>query len=91
MGRHAPRQFEMIHGLAEAGDPEAQYRLGLHYATSETGRHDLLVAHMWLNLAAAGGETRARAERQEIAGMLSPAEIAEAQKMARAFTIRYVA
>ncbi len=87
MGRHAPRQFDLIHGLAEAGDPQAQYRLGLHYATAETGRHDLLTAHMWFNLAVAGGEMRARAERQELAQMLSPAEIAQAQRMARAFRI----
>lgn len=87
MGRHTPREFEAIHGLAEAGDPEAQYRLGLHYATSDTCRHDLLVAHMWFNLAVAGGEMRARAERQELAQMLSPAEIAQAQRMARAFRI----
>ena len=44
---------------------------------------DFVQAHMWYNLAAAQG-TRVAAEwREHIAARMTPAQIAEAQKLAR--------
>jgi len=69
---------------AERGDKGAQYTLGLYYATEDTGAECLILAHMWFNIAAIAGDARARMERKEMANMMSAAEIAEAQKRARA-------
>ena len=70
---------------AQGGDAEAQYLLGLFYATDEEVRENLITAHMWFNLAATAGDQRARIERQEMAEMMSNLEVAEAQRRARAF------
>jgi TPR repeat protein len=42
---------------------------------------DYVIAHMWLSLAAAGGNFTA--ERDFIAAKMTPAQVAEAQKLAR--------
>jgi hypothetical protein len=69
---------------AERGEQGAQYRLGLYYATEDTSAECLIMAHMWFNIAAISGDARAKVERKEMAEMMSAAEIAEAQKRARA-------
>ena len=68
---------------AEAGVIEAQYCLGMHYATGRSVRPDPLLAHKWLNLAAIGGYDDARGTRSDIALELEHDEIAKAQRMAR--------
>ena len=47
---------------------------------------DYVVAHMWLNLAAAQGVEDAREGRDRVAGMMTSAQIAEAQRLAREWT-----
>lgn len=84
MGRYDPKLADDIEIRAEAGDRDAQYRLGLTYAT-ESGPDALIMAHKWFNLAAMAGDARARIERQEMAEMMSAAEIADAQRRARAW------
>jgi uncharacterized protein len=48
---------------------------------------DLVRAHMWLNLAGAkrlgGVEEESRRKRDELARQMTPAQIAEAQRLAR--------
>ena len=44
---------------------------------------DFVQAHMWDNLAAAHGETRSAEARDALAQRMTPAQIAEAQKLAR--------
>lgn len=87
MGRFDPNLADDLMIRAETGDRDAQYRLGLVYAT-ENGPDALVMAHKWFNLAAMSGDTRARAERQEMAELMSAAEIAEAQRRARAWISR---
>lgn len=87
MGRYDPNFLSMLIDRAEAGDVEAQYQLGLFYASSEQDRQNLINAHKWFNLAAVAGDIRARAERQDMAELMSAAEIAEAQKLARAWKL----
>lgn len=84
MGRYDPKLADDLELRAEAGDRDAQYRLGLFYAT-EGGDQALILAHKWFNIAAMAGDTRARAERQEMAELMSAAEIADAQRRARAW------
>ena len=66
-----------------ASDSDALYQLGLRYATGEGAPEDLVAAHKWFNLAAAQGDARAKAERASLADIMSAAEIAQAQRLAR--------
>lgn len=74
---------------AERGDADAYYDLGIAYSV---GRGDvpvdLIEAHKWFNLAAMAGNRRAQEDRAEIASEMSAAEIAEAQRHARAWMSR---
>lgn len=44
---------------------------------------DYVRAHMWLNLSAASGYSRAVESRDTVAKLMTPQQIAEAQKLAR--------
>ena len=74
--------------LAEQGNAKAQNNLGLMYVGGLGVPQDYVQAHMWLDLAASRyppGEDRDRAvkNRDIYAKMMTPAEISEAQKLAR--------
>jgi TPR repeat protein len=78
------------HKAAAQGDAQAQYTLGVLYAKGLGVPQDYVQAHMWLNLAASRysaveAEARARAvhNRDVVAAKMTPAQIAEAQKLAR--------
>lgn len=66
-------------------EPDALFDLGLQYSTGRSVPVDLIAAHKWFNLAALKGRCDARAMRQEVAEMMSEAEIALAQRDARAW------
>src|SRR3990172_4004093 len=75
---------------AEQGFAEAQYNLGKMYHTGQGVPKDYVLAHMWFNLAtsrypASEKEKREWAEifRDIAASRMTPAQIAEAQRMAR--------
>ena len=53
------------------------------------GAQDHVQAHMWLNLAADQGDTAARESRDELAKNMAPAQLAEAEKMAREWRARH--
>ncbi len=71
---------------AEQGHASAQINLAFMYGNGQGVSHDYVQAHMWYNLAAASlpGEDRDRAtkNRDIVAGLLTPAQIAEAQRLA---------
>ncbi len=67
-------------------DVEGSHRtaLGLMYWWGECGvPQDLVTAHMWFNLAAAQDNPVARINLDAVAKEMSPAQIAEAQRLAR--------
>ena len=68
---------------AEQGLAQAQYNLGVMYANGEGVAQDYAAAHMWFNLAAASRNKNAVKARDIVAARLTPAQIAEAQKLAR--------
>jgi TPR repeat protein len=68
---------------AATGQSEDLYKLGLIYASGQGGGVDLVQAHMWFNLAALRGSEAAKESRKELASVMSPSEIASAQKAAR--------
>lgn len=64
---------------------DAFYDLGIRYAVGHAVSADLVSAHKWFNIAAMKGSKDAAQQRQEIAASMSPAEIAEALRAARAW------
>ena len=68
---------------ADQGDADAQNNLGVMYANGEGVPQDYVRAHMWFNLSAAQGNQDAAENRDSIAKRMTPAQIAEAQKLAR--------
>ena len=72
-----------IRKAAEQGDAEAQSHLGAMYAQGHGVQRDYIRAYTWFNLAAMAGSQRAVNNRDIAAQHMTPAEIAEAQKLAR--------
>ncbi|PZU58231.1 MAG: hypothetical protein DI547_10825 [Sphingobium sp.] len=71
---------------AAGGSADACFELGMAYSCGTGGvTVDLIQAHKWFNLAALGGNEAGQALRAEIAHEMSSREIAEAQRMARAW------
>jgi TPR repeat protein len=68
-----------------ADDANALFILGTRYSTGRDVQHDLVAAHKWFNLAAMMGHEEARINRAELAREMSTADVAEAQRQARAW------
>jgi len=93
-GEGVPQDFvmavELYRKVAEQGFSTAQYSLGAMYAKGMGVRQDYLEAHKWFNLAASR-VTASSAKLREIsvnardavAKHMTPAQIAEAQRLAR--------
>ena len=72
---------------AEQGNALGQVNLGTMYDHGHGVPHDYVQAHMWYNLAASHAEDPATREmavkdRDEAATKMTPAQIAEAQRLA---------
>ena len=70
---------------AEQGNTEAQINLASLYQLGRGVPPDLVQAHFWYSLAAAQGSGSGRARRDEVAQLMSAAEIAEAKRLAEAW------
>jgi hypothetical protein len=68
---------------AEQGYARAQNNLGVVYDNGDGVPQDDVLAHMWFNLAAASGFNEAVRNRDMVARHMTPAQLAEAQKLAR--------
>jgi TPR repeat protein len=68
---------------AEKGHGPAQANLGLMYVKGEGVPQDYVRAYLWLNLSASRGYNLAFKSRDSIAQRMTPAQIAEAQKLTR--------
>ena len=65
--------------------PDVLFERGLYWASGRSGVVNLVAAHKWFNLAALKGRSDAAAMRREVADQMSDAEIAAAQREARAW------
>lgn len=92
MASHPVSEVRFLHAqmaAAMAGKPDAFYELGVAYAVGRNGLEvDLVEAHKWFNLAAMSGDERAQLDRSEVAASMTPAEVAAAQREARAFLMQ---
>lgn len=68
---------------ADQGDGYAQGNLGVLYAQGLGVPQDHVLAYKWFNLAAAAGSQSAANNRDHAARLMTAAQIAEAQKLAR--------
>lgn len=68
-----------------AANGDVLFDLGMLHASGRQGPVDLIAAHKWFNLAALRGRVDALAMRREVAEMMSDADIAAAQREARAW------
>ena len=85
-GRGIPQDYVQAHMwlnlAADQGYATAQFNLGFMYAQGRGVPQDYVQAHMWLNLAAVNGDADAINNHDFVAAKMTPAQIAEAQKMA---------
>ena len=65
--------------------PDVLFERGLYWASGRSGVVNLVAAHKWFNLAALKGRTDAVRLRREVAEMMSEADVAAAQREARAW------
>ncbi|MCX5831033.1 MAG: tetratricopeptide repeat protein [Deltaproteobacteria bacterium] len=72
---------------AERGYQLAQYNLGYMYEKGQGVLPDEIQALKWYNLASIQGEAKAKMARDRVTVWMSPAQIAEAQRLAREFKI----
>jgi uncharacterized protein len=77
---------------AEQGNPTAQSNLGSMYYSGRGVPQDYVQAHMWVDLAASRFPPSAREDRDQaahnrdiVASKMTPEQLAEAQKLARAW------
>ena len=86
-GRGAPQSSQMalfwFGRAAEQGDARAFAKLGWMSAQGRGMLQDFVQAHKWYNLSAAQGEPGAAEARDALAKQMTPAQIAEAQKLAQ--------
>ena len=71
--------------VAATAIQDVLFERGIYWASGRSGLVDLVAAHKWFNLAALKGRKDAVALRQEVASQMSDAEIATAQREARAW------
>ena len=67
---------------AEQGDADAQTNLGAMYDKGQGVAQDYVKAHMWFNIAAIDGNADAIKNRDDVAKLMTPAQLAQAQQLA---------
>jgi TPR repeat protein len=79
--------FELLRKAADQGEAKGQLYLAIFYERGTGVLQDYLLAHMWGSLAAAHGDAEtaqvAAKLRDDVAVKMTPAQIAEAQRLAR--------
>jgi len=81
------KALELFKPLAEQGDVNAQYNLGLMYMAGQGVPEDHVLAHKWFNLSASRSKGTDHEEavrlRDLIGKTMTPAQVGQAQKLAR--------
>jgi TPR repeat protein len=76
--------IQLIRPLAAAGNAKAQSVLGIMYRKGQGVTKSVPHAFMWLSLASARGDVKAKSELQEVSRDMSPDELAQARAMMQA-------
>ena len=94
LGRGVPQDsaeaMKWYRRAAEQGLASAQHNLGVMYERGEGVPQDYVMAHMWYNLAASRYSASEEEKREKalknrdlVASLMTPAQVAEAQRLAR--------
>ena len=75
---------------AEQGYAGAQFNLGVMYTGGGGVPKDAVTAYAWLSIAAAQGNTHAKEFKGVVTGLMTQAQITEAQKRSQEYWTRYV-
>ena len=85
-GRGVPQDYakavKWFYKAAEQGYAKAQNNLGVMYEKGWGITKDYVQAHMWFHLAAMGGDTNAIKSNDKVSRLMTPVQIAKAQKLA---------
>ncbi|HXK55198.1 MAG TPA: tetratricopeptide repeat protein, partial [Gammaproteobacteria bacterium] len=85
-GKGVPQNFaeaqRWYRKAAEQRHLSAQFKLGYMYYRGRGVPQDYVKAHKWWNLVATAGRASAVAARNDLAELMTPEEIAEAEKLA---------
>ncbi len=81
----AERDFDAVKIDAEQGHAKAQLSLGFQYEQGVGVPEDDIQAYAWFSLASAQGYQDARDAKEILAGRMTRAQIAEAQKLSREY------
>ena len=86
-GEGAPKDYRQalrwFRRAADQGEAVAQTKIAIMYDDGEGVPHDIVQAYKWYSLAATNGDKPAAELRDRTAKQMTPAQIAEAQKLAR--------
>jgi len=83
--RDATEAANWFRKAAEQGDRYGQERIGWAYYAGVGVEVDFVKAYQWMNLAAAQGDFAAQEVRNSLEQSMSPAHLAEAQRLSREF------
>ena len=78
--------MKLFSQAAEQGHTEGQVALGMMLALGQVGPPDYIQATKWLTLAANAGDPSAQQAQAELAKKMTPTQVAQAQKLAKAWT-----
>ena len=91
-GRGAPQDYALgikwLRKAAEQGDATGMTGLGVAYFIGQGVPEDFVEAYKWINLAVSKGVTNGIIVRDQLRSLLTPEQIAEAQRLAREFKVR---
>ena len=77
------KSVEWYRKAGQRGQAFSQLQVGIAYEKGQGVPQDYAQAHMWFNLAAANGDILAAGFRDRLSRRMTPAQIAEAQRLAR--------
>jgi len=84
-----PEAANWYRKAAEQGYAKAQLKLGIFYALGQGVLEDIVSALMWIDVAASQGSLEAQEARELLVKLMTPDQIAEAQRMAREWLERH--
>lgn len=85
MARMAAGEPDFAEITPNAATADNLFELGMMYCIGRNVAQDYVTAHKWFNLAAMKGSPEARVYRRELALEMTPEQVAEAQRQARAW------
>ena len=92
-GRGVPEDYKeavkWLRKAAEQGEARAQGLLGSMYEGGNGVPQDYVQAHMWYSIAGANGAKLGTSKRDIVAAKMTPAQVAEAQKLGREWMAKH--